>query len=381
MTAARDAHERWVVAGEWATSVDDDGRVLFASPAARPELPDRTTAREIEEALGRRDMQWIRALSAAGSAAVLHARGHTLRELAIGAGGWRVARDAAPDSSAAEHTAFALAGPTAAEAYLARRYLRDPLRITACWVLGVEGLITLPDRFAPPALLLCGAGARAPHSWTGRAVHADHIHFHVQGFLEENRDAVLTLAQSLFERRRLTRRRITALLGPRGANLAVLGPRHPMFQATAIDPRAIHAAAQYWAQQLRACLIEIGRDSGADDGLPRFADRVIEAGLFQAFTAAAAEEIGVRIERRTPPSLGGLRRETSCRTSALVYRVGLENYNVPAALSAACDAVGLPDAVLVHCTSPAVELGADGAFLATDDPRPALWTPHADATA
>jgi hypothetical protein len=378
MREARDAHERWVVAGEWATSVDDDGRVLFASPAKPPELPDRTTTRELEQALGHRDVQWIRALSAAGSAAVLHARGDTLRELALETSGWQVALDGGCDSTPAEHTAFALAGPTAAEAYLARNYLRDPLRITACWLLGVESLITLPDRFAPPALLLCGTGARAPHSWTGRAVHADHIHTHVQGFLEANRDTVLTLAQALFKRRRMPRRRIAALLGPKGANLAVHGPRHPMFQPTAIDPRAIRAAAQYWTQQLRTCLIHIGQDGGADDGLPRFADRVIEAEVLEAFAAAAAEEISVRIERRTPPSQGGLRRETSCRTSNLIYRVGLETYNVPAALSAACDTVALPDAIFVHCTGPAVELGADGAFLATTDPRPALWTPHSE---
>ena len=371
MREAGDLACSWVVADDWVTSRDDDGRMLFAFPAKPIGLPRRITAPEIRQALGDRTCRQIMAVSAAGSAVLLHARGHALRGIEADPSGWRIMWDGSPGVTPAERTALAFAGPIAAQASLARNYLRDPLRIAACWILGGDGLVTLPQRFEPPTLLLCGEGAHAPHEWTGRALHAEHIHGEVQHFLEPNWRTVHALAESLVRRNRLTRRRIAALLRPDGANPVVGGPWHPMFQPTAIDPRAIEAAARYWAAQLRTCLDPGGQEHGAADGTPG-QDRATPE-MIEAFATAAAEEIGARIERRTPTSCGGLRRETSRRTCGAVYRVGVENQVVPNALSVALEAVGLPEGVLNGSAAPAVDLDPHGAYLDYPGPDAVLW--------
>ena len=149
-------------------------------------------------------------------------------------------------------TALHLAGQVAVEIDLARRWLRDPHRILAAWMITstIEDLARVETE---PIAYLFGPRTEAPASWSGPAVHIDHLRRHLRDWLNEHWDTVENTAARL---RRNTRPRLAGI-GRRAAPHAPGAPgrlpaAHPLFDTTEIPAAAIDAAAAWWTRRVTA---------------------------------------------------------------------------------------------------------------------------------
>lgn len=367
-TAARVASV-WVNTGRWQRGELDQGAVQY--PYLLEDPPQHMNIGQIRAVLGEPEWSRMASLSYAGMAAIIHAYGAHLTGIEIAEEAGSIQAKGAIPENAAGRIAIALAGQGAVSIYLDRAYLRDPHRVTVSWALSAGRFAAARDS-AQPTAFLCGADARAPQGWSGRAVHLDHIRGRVLDYLEEHWQQVNLLAAHLAEHAGADEADLDAAFAAPTALMPVLGPAHPMFQPTAIDPHAITAAADYWAGQLRENLAAEDA-AGKRRGNPPVSPEQIER-----FRAALETEINVLVERRTQRGHGGLERAVTRREGGrVVYHVGLSGYNVPPVLETAMTASGLDPFELYASPIPSVELGDDGAFTERDGHMAPLWTPGA----
>jgi uncharacterized protein YbdZ (MbtH family) len=363
----------WVRTGRWQRGELDQGALEY--PYLLQDPAERMNMDQIRAVLGEQEWSRMTGFSYAGLAAIIHAYGAHLTGIEFAEDGGSIQAKGATPETAAGRVALALGGQGAVSIYLDRAYLRDPHRVMASWVLNA-GRFAAALSSAQPTAFLCGADARAPQGWSGRAVHLDHIRDCVLGYLEEHWQQVALLAAHLAEHAAADEAVLDAAFAAPAAPMPALGPEHPMFQATAIDPRAIAAAAGYWAGQLRESLAAVDA-AGERRGNPPASPEQIER-----FRAALETEISVLIERRTQQGQGGLEHTVTRRGGGqLVHLVGLSGYNVSPVLETAMTAAGLDPGELYASSIPSVELGEDGAFTDRDGQMAPLWTPGADSPA
>ena len=372
-TTAALAESVWVRTGLWQRGELDQGAVEY--PYLVEEPPARMNMDQIRTVLGEQEWSRMTGLSYAGLAAIIHAYGAHLTGIEIAEEGGSIQTKGATPETAAGRVALALGGQAAISIYLDRAYLRDPHRVMTSWVLNASRFAAALDSEQPTAFL-CGADARAPQGWSGRAVHLDHVRGRVLDYLAEHWQQVNLLATHLAEHAGADEAFLDAAFAAPTAPMPVPGPAHPMFQATAIDPRAITAAAGFWAEQLSESL---AADDAAGErrGNPPASPEQIER-----FRAALETEITVLIERRTQQGHGGLERTVTRRGGGrLVNLVGLSGYDVSPVLETAMIAAGLDPWELHASSIPSVELGEDGAFADRDGRMAPLWTPGAHSPA
>jgi len=372
-TTAALAESVWVRTGLWQRGELDQGALEY--PFLLEEFPAHMNMDQIRAVLGEQEWSRMAGFNYAGLAAIIHAYGAHLTGIEFTDDGVNIQSKGTIPETPAGRLALALGGQAAVSLYLDRAYLRDPHRVIISWVLNARRFAAASDSEQPTAFL-CGADARAPQGWSGRAVHLDHVRGRVLDFLAEHWQQVNLLAAHLAEHDGADEAFLDAAFAAPTAPMPVLGPAHPMFQATAIDPRAVTAAAGFWAKQLRESLTADDA-AGQRAGNPPASPEQIER-----FRAALETEISVLIERRTQRGHGGLERTVTRHGGGrLVYLVGLSGYNVSPVLETAMIAAGLDPWELQASSIPSVELGDDGAFADRDGEMAPLWTPDTHSPA